>query len=87
MATKNKTQITLDEVLELIVEMVREEYPIYDLNQAVEFLLAKGTGAYLQEQSLSYQDLLDIQKSKNDLKEGKFTRVKSGKDLLSKLKE
>jgi hypothetical protein len=86
MSVKTKTQITVNHSLNLILSMVKKTYPLFDTNQAVEFLLAKGSGAYLSELELSMQDLEDIQKSRDEIKNGKSTKANSIDDLLQKLK-
>ena len=84
---KTKTQITVNHSLNLILSMVKKTYPIFDTNQAVEFLLAKGSGAYLSELSLTVQDLEDIQKSREEIANGDYVKADNIKELLQKLKE
>ena len=58
---KTKTQITITHDLSLILDTIKHKYPIFDTNQAVEFLVAKGSGVYLEELGLTLQDLRDIE--------------------------
>ena len=51
--SKTKTQITINDDLSLIVSMIKQKYPIFDTNQTIEFLIAKGCGAYLDEVNLT----------------------------------
>lgn len=83
--TKNKTQVTLNPKLALIVESIMEKYP-YDINGAIEFLIARGSKDYLNEIDLTMEDLEDIKKSEKEIIEGKSTKVKGSKALLSALK-
>lgn len=84
---KTKTQITVNHSLNLILSMVKKTYPTYDTNQAVEYLLAKGSGVYLSELGLSMQDLEDIQKSREEIASGHYIKAKNITELLQKLKE
>jgi len=83
--TKNKTQVTLNPKLALIVESIMEKYP-YDLNGAIEFLIARGSKDYLNEIDLTMEDLEDIKKSEDEIREGKSTKAKGSTALLSALK-
>ena len=82
---KNKTQITLNPKLALIVESIMEKYP-YDLNGAIEFLIARGSKDYLNEIDLTMEDLEDIKKSEKEIEVGKSIKVKDSKELLHSLK-
>ena len=75
MANKQKTQITINSELEIIVASIQRQYPIFNTNQAIEFLLAKGSGAYLESNGLTMDDLRDIQKSRQQVAEGKTARL------------
>ena len=83
--TKNKTQVTIKPKLALIIESIMEKYP-YDLNGAIEFLIARGSKDYLNELDLTMEDLEDIKKSEEEIKQGKYTKAKDSKALLSSLK-
>jgi hypothetical protein len=82
---KTKTQITINESLALIVSSVQEKYPIYDTNAAIEYLLARGSGSFLEDLGLSAQDLKDIALSKHEIKSGLGTKTQGGTDLIKKL--
>jgi D-isomer specific 2-hydroxyacid dehydrogenase, NAD binding domain len=49
---KTKTQITINNNLSKIVESVQKSYPIYDVNGAIEHLIARGSADYLKEISM-----------------------------------
>jgi hypothetical protein len=83
---KTKTQITINDNLATIVSSVQKKYPIYDLNGAVEYLLALGSGVYLNNVGLSMQDLKDITISRQEIADGNSITANSAKELLSKLK-
>jgi hypothetical protein len=83
---KTKTQITINNNLATIVASVQKKYPIYDINGAVEYLLALGSGIYLQNNGLSLQDLKDINISRQEITDGMSVKVDSAEALLSKLK-
>jgi hypothetical protein len=85
--TKTKTQITLSENLELIVKAIMQEFPIYDVNQSIEFLIAKGSKYYLDEMGMTIQDMIDIQASKAQIAAGKSTKTKDMKEAILKLKQ
>ena len=84
--SKTKTQITINDDLSLIVSMIKQKYPIFDTNQTIEFLVAKGSGAYLDEVNLTIQDLKDIQIARQQIKDGLSIKCDSIEDLLTKLK-
>ena len=84
--TKTKTQITINDDLSLIVSLIKQKYPIFGTNQAVEFLVAKGSGTYLEEINLTMQDLKDIETSRQQIRDGLSTKCDSIEDLLQKLK-
>jgi D-isomer specific 2-hydroxyacid dehydrogenase, NAD binding domain len=46
---KTKTQITINDKLADIVSSVQQKYPIYDVNDAIEYLIARGSGDYLKD--------------------------------------
>jgi hypothetical protein len=46
---KPKTQITINNNLSKIVTSVQQRYPIYDINGAIEHLIARGSADYLKE--------------------------------------
>jgi D-isomer specific 2-hydroxyacid dehydrogenase, NAD binding domain len=46
---KTKTQITINDKLADIVSSVQQKYPIYDVNAAIEYLIARGSGDYLKD--------------------------------------
>lgn len=83
---KTKTQITVNSDLSLIVSAIKHNFPTFDTNQAVEFLIAKGGGVYLNELNLTLQDLKDIEISRQQIHSGKSTKATSIDDLLQKLK-
>jgi hypothetical protein len=83
---KTKTQITINDNLATIVSSVQKKYPIYDLNGAVEYLLALGSGVYLSNVGLSMQDLKDINSSRQEIADGRSIQASSIEELLSKLK-
>jgi hypothetical protein len=82
---KQKTQITISDNLALIVASVQDKFPIYDTNSAIEYLLARGSGIYLEEIGLSKQDLKDNSISKAEINAGQSTRAKDSIDLIKKL--
>ncbi len=84
--TKTKTQITINDDLSLILSVIKHKYPIFDTNQAVEFLVAKGSGTYLEEINLTMQDLKDIEVSRQQIRDGLSIKCDSIEDLLQKLK-
>jgi hypothetical protein len=86
MSVKTKTQITVNDDLSLIVSAIKHNFPIFDTNQAIEFLVAKGSGVYLNELNLTLQDLKDIEISRQQIRDGKSTKANSIDDLLQKLK-
>jgi len=83
---QTKTQITVNEELALIISSILEKYPIFSLNKAVEFLIAKGSGIYLKEMEMSLQDLKDIQIAKKQIQKGQSQTANSTLELLTKLK-
>jgi hypothetical protein len=83
---KTKTQITINDNLALIVTSVQQSYPIYDLNGAIEYLIARGSGDYLSDIGLTTQDLRDIAISKAEIYQGDSIKANSTSDLLNKLK-
>lgn len=86
MATKTKTQITVSPKLALVLDLIMQEYPIYDVNKSVEMLIARGAKDYLDEVGLTLQDLKDIEISRQQIRTGKSTKANSVDDLLQKLK-
>lgn len=85
--SKTKTQITLNKNLSLIVDHIMEEYPIYDVNQSIEFLIAKGSKDYLDEMKLSFDDLKEIEISRKEIQNGQATRSKNMKEAIASMKE
>jgi hypothetical protein len=83
---KTKTQITINSNLAVIVATVQQKYPIYDLNGAIEYLLARGSGSFLDDYGLNIQDLKDISISKSEIQSGNSVKANSAEDLLLKLK-
>jgi hypothetical protein len=83
---KTKTQITINDNLALIVTSVQQSYPIYDLNGAIEYLIARGSGDYLSDIGLTTQDLRDIAISKAEIYQGDSIKANSTSELLNKLK-
>jgi hypothetical protein len=82
---KTKTQITINDNLALIVSSVQEQFPIYDTNAAIEYLLARGSGSYLEEIGLSASDLKAIAVSKQEIKNGSSGKAKNSSELIKKL--
>ena len=83
---KTKTQITVSPKLAVVLDLIMQEYPIYDVNKSVEMLIARGTKDYLDELGLTLQDLKDIEISRGQIRSGKSTKANSIDDLLQKLK-
>jgi hypothetical protein len=83
---KTKTQITISDNLALIVSSVQQKYPTYDINGAIEYLIARGSGDYLNDIGLTTQDLRDIYISKNEITNGDSINANSSAELLQKLK-
>jgi len=83
---KTKTQITVNSDLSLIVSAIKHNFPIFDTNQAIEFLVAKGSGAYLNELDLTLQDLKDIETSRQEIRDGKSIQANSMAEAIIKLK-
>jgi hypothetical protein len=84
--SKTKTQITINENLALIVLSIQKKYPTYDVNKAIEYLIARGSGDYLNDIGLTTQDLKDIAISKSEIQNGNSVKAKNSKELLLKLK-
>lgn len=83
---KIKTQTTLNSELQAIVSLVQSQHPIFSLNQSIDFLIAKGSGVYLDEMGLSIQDLKDIEQSRKEISLGKSTKANNIDEFLQKLK-
>jgi hypothetical protein len=83
---KTKTQITINDNLALIVSSIQQKYPIYDLNGAIEYLIARGSGDYLSDIGLTTQDLRDIAISKAEINNGDSVKANNSTDLILKLK-
>ena len=83
---KTKTQITVSPKLAVVLDLIMQEYPIYDVNKSVEMLIARGTKDYLDEIGLTLQDLKHIEISREQIRTGKSTKANSIDDLLQKLK-
>ena len=84
--SKIKTQTTLNDELQSIVGLVQSQFPIFSLNQSIDFLIAKGSGVYLDELGLTLQDLKDIEQSRQEILEGNSIKGFNTEDFLQKLK-
>ncbi len=82
---KTKTQTTINDNLQLVVNQVKGQYPIFSLNQSIDFLLAKGTKAFLDEMDLTMEDLAEIQKSKDEIANGDFVTGDNFEDFIKNL--
>ena len=51
------------------MSLIKQKYPIFGTNQAVEFLIAKGSGTYLEEINLTMQDPKDIETSRQQIRD------------------
>ncbi|MEI6728968.1 MAG: hypothetical protein WCK98_04975 [bacterium] len=84
---KNKTQVTVSYDLGLIIKSLGYKYPVFDLNQSIEYLIARGSGDYLEEIGLTLEDLRDIEKSNNEIASGQSVKAKNMLEAIKKLKE
>ena len=64
------------------MSLIKQKYPIFGTNQAVEFLVAKGSGTYLEEINLTMQDLKDIETSRQQIRDGLPTKCDSSSKAL-----
>jgi hypothetical protein len=78
-----KTQITIDTTLQKVVSKVLENYPIYDTNDAIKFLISVGAKKYLDEidetefLTSSTTNLARINSGIDQIKKGKVTKINS----------
>ena len=84
---KNKTQVTVSDDLGLIIKSLGYKYPVFDLNQSIEYLIARGSGDYLEEIGLTLEDLRDIEKSNNEIVSGQSVKAKNMVEAIKKLKD
>jgi hypothetical protein len=84
---KTKTQVTLNPKLDLIVRNVMEQYPIYDVNQSIEFLLARGVKDYLNEIGLTLEDMQEIEESRKQINSGNSIKAKNMTLAIEELKK
>lgn len=84
---KNKTQVTVSDDLGLIIKSLGYKYPVFDLNQSIEYLIARGSGDYLEEIGLTLEDLRDIEKSNNEIASGQSVKAKNMLEAIKKLKD
>ena len=64
------------------MSLIKQKYPIFGTNQAVEFLVAKDSGTYLEEINLTMQDLKDIETSRQQIRDGFSTKCDSSSKAL-----
>ena len=87
LSTKTKTQVAITNSLDLIVKSIMQQFPIYDVNKSVEYLIAKESRDYLDEIGLALEDLQQIEESRKQVTLGQSTKVISMEEAIKKLKQ
>lgn len=70
----------------MAVDLVQHNYPIYSINQSVELLIAEGVKSYLDKLGMTMQDLIDIELSRSQIRDGHSTMTTNMSQAIQKLK-